>query len=265
MAILPEFATEKRDVEPLMHRMMRVGGKTVTICVRKLATSLLWGLVVPGILATSLLFPGSAQGQVVVRPWYRPYGYHGYGYGGHGYGGGTAAGNYMQGMSSVIRAEGQYNLLTSQAGINYEESRSKYLDNKKKWTENYYQMREDYQARSAAAHEAAKHSPEALAAAAKSGVPRKLGPEAFDPVTGHITWPEALAGDDYAALRKEVEQQFELRAKTSQAAGIATKIRAATAEMSTKLRQNIQKMSANEYLSGRKFLDSLDYAAQPRI
>src|SRR5262245_66634310 len=57
-------------------------------------------------------------------------GYGGYGY---GYGGGTAAGNYMYGMSNVIRAEGQYNLLTSMAGVNNEEARSKILDNRWKW------------------------------------------------------------------------------------------------------------------------------------
>ncbi|HTI50672.1 MAG TPA: hypothetical protein VL475_06970, partial [Planctomycetaceae bacterium] len=57
------------------------------------------------------------------------YGYGGMGYGMGGYGGGTAAGNYLQGMSQVVRAQGQYNEQTSRAMINYEDARTKYIDN----------------------------------------------------------------------------------------------------------------------------------------
>src|SRR5262245_44675780 len=96
-------------------------------------------------------------------------GYGGYGYG--GYGGGTVAGNYLNGVSNVIRSEGEYNVLTSQAGVNNEETRSRYLDNKKKWWENYLQMSEQRQAIDAQRYAAAKHSPEALNAAAKSDLP----------------------------------------------------------------------------------------------
>jgi hypothetical protein len=186
-------------------------------------------------------------------------GYGGYGY---GYGGGTAAGNYMYGMSNVIRAEGQYNLLTSMAGVNNEEARSRYLDNRKKWQENYLQGQEQHQKMQAEKFARSRHSPEALAAAAASGVPRLLSPDALDPVTGHITWPEVLLADDYAAPRKELEQLFELRAKTTHTTGTSDKIRAATATLSEALRKNIMNVPANEYIAARKFLDSLDSSAR---
>jgi hypothetical protein len=216
------------------------------------------------ILVLAMLLSARAAEAEVLRPFVGfgigyGVGYGGYGY---GYGGGTAAGNYMYGMSNVIRAEGQYNLLTSMAGVNNEEARSKYLDNKKKWQENYLQGQEQHQKMEAERFARSKHSSEALAAAATSDLPRKLSPDALDPVTGRITWPEALLADDYAAPRKELEQLFELRAKTTHTAGTSEKIRAATARLSDMLRKNIQNIPANEYVAARKFLDNLAWSAR---
>jgi hypothetical protein len=184
-------------------------------------------------------------------------GYGGYGY---GYGGGTVAGNYMNGMSNVIRAEGEYNALTSMAGVNNEEARSRYLDNKKKWQEIYRQSRESRDKRVAEQYARSKRSPEVLAAAAASVRPHKLSSEVLDPVTGQITWPEVLLDSEFAEQRKEIEQFLELRAMTSHTDETGEKIRAAAAKMSEILRKNIQNIAANEYMSGRRFLDSLAYA-----
>jgi hypothetical protein len=192
--------------------------------------------------------------------YYNPYAYGG-GYGG-GYGmGGTVAGNYMNGMSSVIRSAGEYNVMTSRAGVNNEEARSRYLDNKKKWTEDYFQMQEQRQALNAQRREAARHSPEALNLAAKSALPRSLPPDAFDPVTGRINWPELLLGNEFDKSRREVEKLFELRAKTSHGASSKARIHVVLDEMATLLRQQVEKLPANTYMLSRKFLDSLDYAA----
>jgi hypothetical protein len=189
---------------------------------------------------------------------------YGVGYGGfgYGYGGGTAAGNYMYGMSNVIRAEGQYNLLTSMAGVNNEEARSRYLDNRKKWQENYLQGQEQHQKMRAENFARSRHSSEALAAAASSGVPKMLSPDALDPVTGHITWPEVLLADEYGEPRKELDQLFELRATTTHTAGTSEKIRTATAKLSEMLRKNILNIPANDYIAARKFLDSLAWSAR---
>src|SRR5262249_29889211 len=150
----------------------------------------------------------------------------GYGFG--GYGGGTAAGNYMQGMSTVIRSAGEYNLLSSEAGINNEEMRSKYLDNRKKWTQNYLQLREERMQLEAQKREMTRHSADTVAASAKSAAPRPLGSSALDPVTGQITWPELLRGDEFAAQRTELEKLFELRAKTGQGEATTLKIHTTT-------------------------------------
>lgn len=199
--------------------------------------------------------------------YYNPYSYGG-GYGGYGYGygmGGTVAGDYMYGMSNVIRSSGEYNLLTSRAGVNNEEARSRYLDNKKKWQENYFQMQEQRQALDAQRRQAARHSSDALNVAAKSAVPRPLPADAYDPVTGRINWPEPLMESEFDKPRNEVERLFELRAKTSQGAGAKAGIRKALDEMASLLRQQVEKLPANKYMAARKFIDSLDYAARTNL
>jgi hypothetical protein len=183
-------------------------------------------------------------------------------YGGYGFGGGTVASNYLYGMSNVIRAEGEYNVLTSQAGVNYEEARSRYLDNKKKWWQNYIQGQEAHQKMMAEKRMREKHSPEALAFAASSSVPRPLSSDALDPVTGAISWPDLLQADQYAAERKELEQLFELRAKTTQTAGTSEAVRSAAGRMTALLRKDVQNVPANEYIAARKFLDSLAWAVR---
>jgi len=202
------------------------------------------------LLAAALVSaPAPAQ---ILRPWY-----WGGGWGGN-YGGGTAAGNYMQGMSEVIRSEGEYNLATSQAGVNNEEARSRYLDNYKKWQQNYFQLKEQRAARDAQKREASRHSPETIAAAGKSSASRPLSSESLDPVTGQIIWPEVLRGGEFASLRTEVEKLFELRAKTSHTEATGLKIHSAIDEMTKVLRRQVETTPANEYMAGRKFLDSLD-------
>lgn len=48
---------------------------------------------------------------------------------------------------------------------------------------------------------------------------------------------------------------------TGQAAGTAERIHAVTAKLSEQLRLQIENLPAKEFTTGRKFLDSLDYAA----
>ncbi len=52
----------------------------------------------------------------------------------------------MAGMSEAIRAEGQYNLLTSEAAINAQQAASMDIDNQVKWTNAYFEMRRINQA-----------------------------------------------------------------------------------------------------------------------
>ena len=193
------------------------------------------------------------------------YGAGGYGYGyGGGFGGGTLEGNYLQGMSQVIRSQGEYNYNTAQAGISYEEARSKYLDNQKKWSQNYLQMKEQQQRLAVQQRLINKQTNEerAAALAAKPPVSHGLGPNSLDPLTGRITWPEILQGKEFDGPRTQVDQLFELRAKTSQGAGTSEKIHSSVQEMASRLRKEIDKLSANQYIAAQKFLNALDYTVR---
>lgn len=187
-------------------------------------------------------------------------GYGGWGWGYGNYGGGTAAGNYMQGAAQVIRAQGQYNEDTSKAMINYEEARTKYIDNRKKWTETYFAMKEQNQAKTAEKHERGRHSSEALATASRSSVPRGLSHEAFDPITGQLQWPEALMAPEYAQPREQIEQLLQVHATTGAANSV--QIQQAVQSLNQMLKSNIQNLPANDYIAARKFLDSLAYTVR---
>jgi hypothetical protein len=184
--------------------------------------------------------------------------------GGASYGGGTADGNFMFGVAQVIRAEGDYNLQTSQGMINFEVARSKYIDNVNKWTQAYFQMREANQAWQIQNRERHRHSAESLALAAASDVPRRLSSDELDPVSGRITWPEALLDEQYAALRTDLEEQFSLRASTSGTAGTTARIHDDARAMLALLRSNIDRIPASDFIAARKFIDSLDYAVVAR-
>jgi len=186
-----------------------------------------------------------AEAQYVVRPYYRSR---------SGYRYGSGAGNYANSMANLIRAEAQSNLTSQQA-------RSVAIDNQKKWAQNYFKMKEERQAYDARQREKNKPSPETLAAVAKSNLPRELGPNSLDPVTGHITWPDALQKNEYAETRTELEKLFAQRAETGHVAGTAEQIHSATEKLAGELRGHIEHVPAKDYTTARKFLDSLDFAA----
>jgi hypothetical protein len=193
----------------------------------------------------------SAQAQIAISPWFVGGGY---------YGGGTADGNFMFGVAQIIRAEGDYNLETTQGAINYEIARSKYLENYSRWTQAYFQGREANQAYRIQKRERDRHSPEALAQAAAAALPRRLSSSELDPVSGRIGWPEVLMGDEYAALRSDLAEQFELRAWTSRSPETAARIHDDTHAMLDILKSHIDEMPANDFIAARKFLDALDYS-----
>jgi hypothetical protein len=196
---------------------------------------------------TGLLASRAANAQqLAFSPWW---------IGAGSYGGGTADGNFLFGMSQVIRAQGDYNLQTATGLVNYEEARSRYIENVNKWTQAYFQMREANQSYQIQTRERNKHSPQALAKAAE--IPQ-LGRDELDPVTGKLHWPDALMSDQFAKYRDEIDHLFELRAVTSLRADAAAKLRAATQEMTEILRSNIDNLTVADFVAARKFLDRLE-------
>jgi len=203
-----------------------------------------YGAILP---ASILLWGSAAQAQIAISP-----------VAVSGWGGGqTAEGAYLQGAANVIQAEGLYNVNTAQAMIEYEQARGMYLTNRRKATENYYAGKELHQAVEAQKRERNKTSTEALTLAAQSSVPARLESSAFNPQTGKIVWPKALLDNQFNMKRSEIEKLAQSRTQTTGKPETVKKIKAATVEMTSILKSNITRMSANDYMQARKFLDSL--------
>lgn len=186
-------------------------------------------------------------------------GYRRYGYGGYGYGGGTAAGNYAQGMASVISATGEATEAVSRASINNEEARSAYIDNQKKWTETYFEKKRINEQFRDAEYAKDRQARDKYLAERTSGIPPRLTPSQLDPATGHIVWPNALRAEAFAPQRKQIEELVLLRNITSTTTDVAAQLHTAARAMQADLKGRIGTMSPNEYIPARKFLDSLAY------
>ncbi len=222
------------------------------------------------LLTAILLVASIAVGQpysvgYVAGGYRRPYyGYGGYGYGGYGYGGyggGTAAGGYLNGMANTIRAEGQYNLLSSQAAINLEDAKKKEIENRTHWTNAYFEMR---RVNDAYTHPKKDPTPpETWVRLAHDALPQRLPGNVLDPVNGRIVWPVALQVDAFAAERENLEALFAERAIEHGAIGVDAHgtIRKAVDEALAKLKDRIREIDSRSYLEAKNFLTSLSYEA----
>lgn len=182
-------------------------------------------LLLLGCLASLLLMPTESLAQfgvgIHVGPpvynrgygyrYQRPYyaGYHRGYYG--GYHASTAAEGYQRGMASVLRAQGQKNLADAEAATRLEDARSKYLDNRVKATETFYERKRLYNdyTEEQRYKEAEKRDEYIEKVRLKS-----LTPEEFDATTGQIAWPTLLRSADYAAYRELLDLLFAKRAET---------------------------------------------------
>lgn len=228
-----------------------------------------------GWFAAALLTVSVAVAQQNQRPdgstytpgtFYPPYSggggyYGGYG-GGWGESGGTVAGNYLTGLSRTIRAQGQYNLDTSAATINLAEARKREIDNRKQWTNTYFEMRKINRAYRDAARRP-RGTPETWVRLAQEAAPNRLSPGELDPVTGRIAWPPGLMGNEFKSDREKLDPLFADRALKHGAIGVEThaRIRDNIDQMFANLKARIRQYNTNQYLASRNFLTSLRYEA----
>ncbi len=76
-----------------------------------------------------------------------------------GYPGTTIAGSYARGLADVIRAEGDYNLATAAAAVNWSAARRREIENHKLWVASYLEARDiNRQHREAAIRRQARQS-----------------------------------------------------------------------------------------------------------
>ena len=191
------------------------------------------------------------------------FGYPGWGYGGYGYGFG------LQGWSpgGIFMGMGQFNQLTSQAAVNYQQAYSMALDNRLKAEQTYFQARRDNaSARAEMAAMRPHYTPEQYAAANHARIPGRLLPSEWDPGRGVFVWPPSLASDEFAADRAQIEALFGARGADPSAAGLGTanyrEIKQAVTMMADHLHSLIHQMSPDEYIPASKFLKGLEHEAR---
>ena len=171
----------------------------------------------------------------------------------------------MHGFAHIIRNQGRATRAYSEAMVNSQEAQSKYLDNQKKFTATYFAKKEMHSNYTAQKQSKARAEVQSHLANPTSSAPPKLSLSELDPSTGKITWPEGLESKDFAKSRANLESLFELRSQSVKTSAVAADIRTAVDGMKGELKQKIEKMTPQDYVASRKFLDSLAYmGSQPQ-
>jgi hypothetical protein len=204
--------------------------------------------------------PSSAPYQPVVPAPSTVNSYGGWGvYGGSG--GGTAAGSALNGMASVISAQGDYNLSTSAAAVNMTQAQKNEIQNRQQWTNTYFDMRHTNRM-ARAAERAPTPTMEQIARIARDGAPKPLTPSQVDPVSGRINWPGLLRQPQFESQRAEVDRAFaELARYGALSYSDETAVRAAIDGMFDGLKAKVREVPSADYVACRTLLQSLGYAA----
>ena len=203
------------------------------------------------LIACFAMQTATGQDRYVDGPW---------GWGGGYHHASTAAEGYQRGFADVVRSAGQYNLDTAQANNINQDTVSKYLDNRAKGTDTYFQMREaNRQYRRQL--ETPPLSSEQLYRIAAEQRPDTLAASDLDPLTGDIAWPLVLQGEEYEEVRTKLEGLFALRAKEGSSSYVF-EIQQTANEALAQLKANIRNYPAPEYLKAKKFLEALAFTAR---
>jgi hypothetical protein len=181
-------------------------------------------------------------------------------YGGYyGGGGGTVEGSWMQGMASVISAQGNYNLATSAAAVNLTQAQKQDIQNRIAGTNAYFSMQETNRA-ATAAKRSPRLSEEQLVRIAAQAAPKPLDNSDMDPVSGQLNWPSVLQDDIFKKDRDMVEQLLGRQTSLGRL-GIAEheQIGDAIERIAATLKAQINKIPTQEYIKAKNFLKSLMY------
>ncbi|HEV3341707.1 MAG TPA: hypothetical protein VG125_15175 [Pirellulales bacterium] len=175
----------------------------------------------------------------------------------------TAAEGYLHGSADVARGMGQFYLYSSQAAVNGQEAYSRLIDNQRQQAAAYWDVR--HMNRSLRAEERqARTAGKDITRWNASRLPRRLTPAQFDARTGNIHWPGTLAGPEFAPARAKLVRLFRNRATDDSriASEDGKNVKSLVATMQAQLKGKISDLPPGEFISAKKFLDSLAYEAQ---
>lgn len=226
-------------------------------------------------LATMLVCTSAANAQFFGVPVGGAWGGYGGGRGsGGGYGVGaaggvftpfyasTAQGDPLYGTAAVTAAAGQAALNASMGAEYLQNAYQHWIENQKLRTQTYLDMRR-MNASYRAENRVQAPTPEQLIIFNKSRLPDRLTADQLDQEHGQIKWPHVLLRDEFASERAALEYLFAERAARPYNTGLGTQnyreIRRVTDDLHDTLRGVLDEITADEFIAGNKFINSLAY------
>ncbi len=177
----------------------------------------------------------------------------------------TAQEGADRGLAAVVQAQGHAELMKSEAAKNWEEAKTLEIQNRLRWTETYFEMRQVNRDKRAEEAGPRVTQEQAIRLAKMAATPR-LRSTQLDPVTGHIEYPLILTQDIYKQYRDRLDTLFAQRA----ASGGSIRyddfkvIENTVSQFVDLLQQHVSEYAAGDYGQARNFLDSLvNEARQP--
>lgn len=186
-------------------------------------------------------------------------------YGGYGgYGGGMMMdpiSNYASaqynGMSNLLRAYGSYTVDESEALMNTERARTRYIDNEQKIYHARHAFKRMKMTQVAEQRENDKATRDRREEFIDSHRPRPLSQEHLDPNNGSLQWPTALRASEFDEYRTSLDELFAQQVKGYDRSATNSKINQAVQDMRDLLRSQILTIPLQDYSEARQFLDSM--------
>jgi len=141
-----------------------------------------------------------------------------------------------------------------------EQVRGLRLDNKLKTAKTYYEKRKLYDGYRGV-NTRKRPSTEDLLRYSKASLPKRPANYQVQPVGGKVYWPEVLQQDEFCEYRAELDCLFAQRKAGDSAPGsdVSRQVRKLAGEMHQQLRAKVRQTDPSEYLTARKFIDSLAF------
>lgn len=165
---------------------------------------------------------------------------------------------YLRGQAAAVQAVGQANYMNSLAAVNYADATRIQLENRRLYVKTNLANREDVQSyRERYARRPI--SKEQWQEFSKRALPDRLTSDQYS--NGKLVWPHILRMDEYAPLRKRIDELVASRTVDDSGDGSPTQREIASLVDSLKilLRENIDSLSTSQYGNSKWFLMCLNY------
>ena len=172
---------------------------------------------------------------------------------------------WRRGIADVIRAEGDYNLNTSAAAVNYSQSRLQEIENQKKWTQAYFDIHNLNRQEFDAEQKRRRASPEDWIRFAQAGRPKRLQRQRVGHRDRRTPLADAVDGGGIPPPTRRAGKGI-CRSRVSRRSGAEAflEVLQVTDDLLSGLKVRVHYLPAEKYVAAKRFLESLVFeAGQP--